>query len=411
MLKNNQFGNFENLISYQNYLSALRKCKVGVNWKGSVQSYSENAMVNISQTIRQIKNLKLPKITSQKITLYERGKKRIIVPITIRDRVTQRVVCDYSLVPMFKDELIYDNGASTKGKGVDFTRNRIENHIRQSIKEYGADNVYALVFDFKSFFDSIPHQTCLDILKEHYTDNRIIGLIMAIIRSYQEIEIKQIENIDERNNQLNLLKRHKLKGICLGSQISQVMALIVPNKLDHYIKDKCSIKHYVRYMDDGIILSNNKDDLNRLYNGMIKICNELGLNFNTKKTHIIKMTKGVTFMKIKYRITSTGKLIKKLSRSGITRMRKKLKRFRKLVDTGKMTLDDVYNSMQSWISHSYSALSYTSRKNMVSLYNKLFNGYKINKILKHKKKGGTNNDLLQIDRWQELRWDCNTIRF
>ena len=92
-------------------------------------------------------------------------------------------------------------------------------------------------------------------------------------------------------------------------------------------------------------------------------------------------------------------------------MRKKLKRFRKLVDTGKMTLDDVYNSMQSWISHSYSALSYTSRKNMVSLYNKLFNGYKINKILKHKKKGGTNNDLLQIDRWQELRWDCNTIRF
>ena len=77
----------------------------------------------------------------------------------------------------------------------------------------------------------------------------------------------------------------------------------------------------------------------------------------------------------------------------------------------KMTLDDVYNSMQSWISHSYSALSYTSRKNMVSLYNKLFNGYKINKILKHKKKGGTNNDLLQIDRWQELRWDCNTIRF
>lgn len=411
MLKNNQFGNFDNLISYQNYLSALRKCKVGVNWKGSVQSYNENAMVNISQTIRQIKNLKLPKITSQKITLYERGKKRIIVPITIKDRMTQRVICDYSLIPMFKDKLIYDNGASTKGKGVDFTRNRVENHIRQSIKEYGADNVYALVFDFKNFFDNISHQTCLNILKEHYTDNRIIGLIMAIIRSYQEIEIKQIENIAERNNQLELLKHHKLNGICLGSQISQIMALVVPNKLDHYIKDKCSIKHYVRYMDDGIILSNNKNELNKLYKGMIEICNELGLKFNAKKTRIIKMTKGVNFMKIKYRVTPTGKLIKKLSKSGITRMRKKLKKFKDLVDKERMTLDDVYNSMQSWVAHSYSASSYISRKNMISLYNKLFNGYKINKLLKHKKKGRNNSDLLQIDRWQNFRWDSNTTRF
>ena len=48
---------------------------------------------------------------------------------------------------------------------------------------------------------------------------------------------------------------------------------------------------------------------------------------------------------------------------------------------------------------------------MISLYNKLFNGYKIDKLLKHKKKGGNNSDLLQIDRWKNFRWDSNTTRF
>ena len=133
----------------------------------------------MSKTVDKLHNLELPKISSvRKITLYERGKERIIVPITIRDRMTQRVICDYSLIPVFKNKLIYDNGASMKGKGVDFTRKRVEKHIREAIKEYGADDLYALTFDFKSFFNSIPHQTCLNVLKDNYTDKRMIGLII-----------------------------------------------------------------------------------------------------------------------------------------------------------------------------------------------------------------------------------------
>lgn len=325
--------------------------------------------------------------------------------------MTQRVVCDYSLIPIFKDKLIYDNGASTKGKGVDFTRKRVEKHFREAIKEYGADNLYALTFDFKSFFNSIPHQTCLNVLSENYTDKRMIGLIMSIIMSYQEIEIKQIRDIDERKRQLDLLNHHKLKGICLGSQISQIMALVVPNKLDHFVKDKCGVKHYVRYMDDGINLSNSKEYLQELYKGMVEICNSLGLNFNVKKTRITKMTKGVTFMKIKYRVTPSGKLIKRLTRAGITRMRRKMKKFRRLVDKGLMTLDDVYNSVQSWVAHSYLASSYTTRKNMMKLYNELFDGYRITKkfdyLVKNKVKGrNVPDELLQTDKWQKLRWSC-----
>ncbi len=244
----------------------------------------------------------------------------------------------------------------------------------------------------------------MKILKKYFRDKRIIGLVMAIIRSYQETEIRSIEDIDERNRQLAALKNNELSGICLGSQISQIMALVVPNVLDHYIKDKLGVKHYVRYMDDGIILSNDKEYLRMIYSEMVKIADDLGLRFNEKKTQIVKMTKGITFMKIRYIVTPSGKLIKKLHKSGIIRMRRKLKKFKRLVSLGLMTLDDVYNSFQSWVSHSYLANSYRTRKNMIKLYNDLFDGYRVTKKYEHIK-GGKNGELLQVDKWQKYRWN------
>lgn len=405
-IKYRHYDNFDEVMYMQHYLDALQKCRVGVSWKGSVQLYTQNAITEISKTLTKLMDNKLPKLTSiKRITLYERGKKRNIVPITIKDRMIQRVLCDYALIPVLKDTLIYDNGASMKDKGVDFTRKRIEKHMRQAIKEYGSD-FYALTFDFKSFFNSIPHETCLRVLKKNFKDRRIIGIVMAIIKSYQETEIMAIRNPEERKRQLELLKKNKLSGICLGSQISQIMALVVPNLLDHYIKDKMGVKHYVRYMDDGIILSDDKEFLHNLYAGMIEITKELGLNFNEKKTQIVKMSKGITFMKIRYIVTPSGKLIKKLHKAGIIRMRRKLKKFRRLVDLGLMTLDDVYNSFQSWVAHSYLAQSYRTRKNMIKLYNELFDGYRVTKKYEHIK-GGKNGELLQTDKWHEYRWNCN----
>lgn len=399
---------FEEVIKMQHYVDALRKCRKGVSWKGSVQAYTQNAIVEIGKVRESLLNGKLPALASTKrIELYERGKHREIVPITIRDRMTQRVLCDFSLIPRLQRTLIYDNGASLEGKGVEFTRNRLLGHIQTAIKEYGT-NFYALTFDFKSFFDSIPHQTCLNILKENYTDKRIIGLTMAIIRSYQKSAIRNIPDKIERERQMAILESNRSKGICLGSQISQIMALVVPSKLDHYVKDFKGVKHYMRYMDDGVIFSHDKQFLHDLYFEMKAVCDELGLTFNGKKTRIVKMSKGFVFMKVRYRVTSTGKIIRTLTRAGIVRMRRKLKKFRGLVDNNQMTPDDVYNSIRSWLAHSKVAMGYHARRNMLKLYNKLFDGYKITKKYNHMK-GGRDGDLLQVDKWHNLRWGCYAV--
>lgn len=403
-----QEDNFEEVIKTQHYVDALNKCRRGVSWKSSVQIYTQNAIDEINNVRCSLLSGKLPELTSvRRIVLNERGKLREIVPITIRDRIVQRVLCDNSLVPRLQRSLIYDNGASMKGKGVEFTRERLMLHIREAYKEYGSE-FYALTFDFKSFFDSIPHKTCLDILNHYYDDKRIVGLTMAIIRSYQKSEIIKIKDPVERDAKMQALLNHQSKGICLGSQISQIMALAVPNKLDHYVKDVAKVRHYIRYMDDGIIFSNDKRFLANLYSGMKEITNELGLTFNDKKTRIVKMSRGFVFMKVRYRLMPTGKVVRTLTRAGIVRMRRKLKKLKGLVNAGMLTYEDAYNSMQSWVAHSYVADSYHARHNMLRLYNELFDGYKLTKKYEHIK-GGKNGELLQTDKWQHLRWNCEPV--
>lgn len=397
--------NFKSVMTMQNMCNALKKCRKGVNWKGTVQDYTEHSIVEMYNAHSSLRNGKLPNLTStSRIVLYERGKKREIVPITIRDRMTQRVLCDHALVPVLKNKLIYDNGASMKDKGVEFTRQRLNLHLGQAIKEYGAE-FYALTFDFKGFFDSIPNRTCLDVLSNSFTDRYIQGLTMAIVKSYEKATIRCIKDEAVKEERLRILNNNLSKGICLGSQVSQIMALAAPNKLDHFIKDMCGIKHYIRYMDDGVIFSDSKVFLHDLLEKMKEICDKLGLTFNVKKTRIVKVSRGFVFMKVRYRVTSTGKIIRTLTRAGIVRMRRKLKKFRRLVNEGKITLDDVYNSMQSWLAHSKVALAYHTRRNMLKLYNQLFDGYRITKKWEHMK-GGKNGELLQADKWRDFRWDC-----
>ena len=155
-------------------------------------------------------------------------------------------------------------------------------------------------------------------MNEHFEDERIKKLVMNIICSYQEPEIMEIQDKREREEKLRILHSFQGKGICLGSQISQVMALSVPSKLDHFIKDKMRVKHYIRYMDDGVIFSNDKEFLHELRAKMREVATELGLTFNERKTRVVRISRGFTFMKVRYWVTSEGKVIKKLTRSGIT---------------------------------------------------------------------------------------------
>ena len=146
-LDNIDYDNFEKVFSYDNLLKAALLCKRNVNWKASVQNYMREMHFNVYATYHELMERKFKIKSTFEFDTYERGKKRHIRSVHIRERVVQRCLCDNCLIPILSKTFIYDNGASMKGKGVDFALKRVITHLQKHYRKYG-NSGYVLIFDF-----------------------------------------------------------------------------------------------------------------------------------------------------------------------------------------------------------------------------------------------------------------------
>lgn len=339
--------NFETVFSYENLYKAYKDCRKGVAWKASTQRYITQAPLNIYNTYCALMSGKYKSPGFYEFDISERGRQRHIKSIAISEKVVQRCLCDNALVPAMQRTFVYDNGASVKGKGYTFAVNRITEHLHRHYRKYGQDG-YILIFDFSKFFDNISHELVKRMIRKEFTDERIISLSDYFIDAFG------------------------VKGLGLGSQISQVLALASANKLDHFVKEILRIKSYARYSDDGYLIHPSKEYLHKCLDAITALCNELNITLNTKKTQIIKLSHGFTWLKIRFFLTKTGKVIRKICKKSITKQRRKLKKLRKKLDEGKIEYMDVVRSFQSWRSHASNFNAYHTIKNMEKLYNQLF---------------------------------------
>ena len=339
---------FDWVFSYEHLYHSYKMCRRNVAWKSSVQKYITQAPLNVLNTYNRLHNGKFRTSGFYEFDLMERGKLRHIKSVTIGERVVQRCLCDYALVPMLGRTFIYDNGACMKDKGYTFASKRLTKHLHQYYRKHGNDG-YVLLFDFSKFFDRVSHALVKKIIREEFTDKRIIKLTDHFIDAFGGDA-----------------------GLGLGSQISQILALASANRLDHYIKERAGIKYNARYNDDGYLIHHSKEHLEKCLKAIKIICKRLGITLNTKKTQIVKLSHGFTFLKVRYFLLPTGKVIKKLAHKSVVRMRRKMKKFVPKVRAGIMSHKDVYQSWQSWRAYARNFNAYHSIQSMGRLYNRLF---------------------------------------
>ena len=347
LAKYGEFDNYEAVFSYEHLYRSYQHCRKGVAWKASVQKYITQAPLNVHKAYMSLMKERYKSPGFYEFDLYERGKKRHIRSTVIAERVVQHCLCDYAIVPMVSRTFIYDNGASMKRRGYDFAVRRITQHLHEHYRKYGQEG-YVLLFDFSKFFDNVSHEVVKGIFRKEFTDERLIKIANHLIDVFGD------------------------KGLGLGSQISQVMALASANRVDHYVKEMLRIHAYGRYMDDGYLIHQSKEYLHECLAKIQVICDELGITLNRKKTQIVKLSHGFTWLKVRFFLTSKGKVIKRIHRSSVTRMRRRFKKLYPMFVEGRITLEDVNNSWQSWRSHAMRFSSYHTIMNAQAQYERLF---------------------------------------
>lgn len=342
-----KYDDFNSVFSFDNLYDGYKNSIRGVQWKASTQIYESNAIVNIAESRKSLLDGTFRSMGFYEFDIFERGKHRHIKSVHISERCIQRAFCDKCLIPVMSRRFVYDNSANIKGRGYDFAINRATAHLHKFYRKHG-NNGYVLMIDFSKFFDRIQHKYLFETVDKIYSDNRIKSLYRLFVSAFGDV------------------------GLGLGSQVSQISALIYPDKIDHIIKEKLRIKYFGRYMDDMYLIHENKEYLLKCLNIIREECNKIGIVLNDNKTHITKLSKGFRFLKINFTLTHTGKVVKRLYRPCITKTRRKLKKFKRMVDSGSMSICDVFNSYMSWRGHARRCNSYKTIKSMDLLYLKLF---------------------------------------
>lgn len=373
--------NIEKLADANVLIDSFNKAKKGSIWKYSVQKYEVNLLKNTRQLQKDLLSGNYRQGNFLEFELNERGHNRRIKALGVADRVVQRGLCDEILLPTFRKYLIYDNGASLKNRGIHFSRQRLEKHLHSFYRKHG-NNGYILHIDFRKFFDNIPHDKLIAAFDSKFEDKTIMPVLEHMIRSF-EVDISYADH-DLSNEVFNSLEYAKIpeelktgerfmgKSMGIGSQISQVAGIYFPSRIDTYCKVVKGCKYYGRYMDDIYIIHQDKEFLKQLLVEVEAEATKLGLFLNKKKTQIDKLSHGFTFLKVKYNLTETGKLIKRPARVNIARQRKKMKKFQHLVAEGRMTEKDVKDEFKSWVGGLKRLNSYRTLQSMTELYYALF---------------------------------------
>lgn len=378
---------YEEIVCDANNLYGAYKASVkGSKWKETTQKFMMNFLRHIFSIQEDMLNRTLQTGQTDEFSLSERGRVRPITSLQTKDRIIRHVLCDEILLPEVRKHIIYDNGASITGRGISHSRKRFEVHLHKYYAKHGNDG-YILFGDFSKFYDNIIHEIAKRELLKLFGDDEFIDWLLTLIFEGFEIDVSYMSDeeyaacIGDTFNKLEyrlipkeLLTGEKMmaKSVNIGDQLSQIIGIYYPYRMDNYVKYVRSQKFYGRYMDDWYIMSHSKAELLDLLENIYIITEELGIHINQKKTHIVKISDTYKYLQIKYSLTSSGKIIKRINPNRITAMRRKLKKLSIKVQNGYVDYDNVENMFRGWMGSFYKLLSKQQRLNLITLYEDLF---------------------------------------
>ena len=377
----------KNTVSDMNVLyDAFKASMKGSAWKEEPQRFEIDFLSEITRLHHELENRTYKTSPRKGFILNERGKIRYIHGSRIRDRVVRHALCDEELTEALKPYLIHNNGASQKGKGISFSRKMFERDLHNYWLENRTNDGYVGFIDLSKFYDNIQHKKIKELVNPKISE--FSQWLLCEILSTFEIDVSymddeefsyctgkkfnSVEYYSKISDEQRTGEKFMQKSVDIGDQVSQDIGVFFPTRLDNYAKIVMSCKRYGRYMDDIYIIGKSKEYVESVIAGMKAEAEKLGLFINEKKTRVVKLSGTYRYLQIKYSLTDTGKVIKRINPKSITRERRKIKAYKRLLEKGEMLYEDIEQAVKSWMGSFYRLMSKKQINNMKTLYKTLF---------------------------------------
>lgn len=293
---------FDDIFSMENLYGALEDASRGRRYNRDVLRYNLNAyeMLNEIQMDIYSGNYSIEKYFI--FYVYE-PKKRMIMSIRFQHRIVQWAIYRV-LNPLLVKSYIRDSYGCIPGRGSLRAMQRLRYWLDKTART--GKQWYYLKLDISKYFYRVSHRILKEILADRIKDDRLLEVLDAIIECrHTPFGLPPGKGPGE----VTMEERLYDVGMPVGNLMSQMFANIYLDRLDQYGKRKLGIKHYVRCMDDVIILSESKEQLRKWRNQISIFLNrELELQLN-KKTCIRPTSQGIEF--VGYRIWPGRSVIRK----------------------------------------------------------------------------------------------------
>lgn len=221
--------------------------------------------------------------------------------------------------------MIYDNGASQKGKGLHWQFKRIKQQLGWHYRRYGREGA-VLLLDLKGFFPNASHALLYQRHRELILNPELQNLADTVIQ-YSPCPTPG-------------------RGLPLGVEPSQQEMVALPSKIDQWIKCQAHVHCAGHYMDDYYAFFPTVDEAKLMGHEIVRRFEAAGIRVNKRKCKVIPLTKPFRFCKARFTLTETGKIKVNGSRDGVKRARRKLKLFHREFKEGKRSFFDIEQYME-----------------------------------------------------------------
>ena len=225
--------------------------------------------------------------------------------------------------------------------------------------------------DQSKYYDNIRHDRLREIIG-HFTDDPLALKLVNILLLESCVDVSYMsddeftDSMDAKFDRVSYRamnypktgKRKLCKGMNVGDQFSQTAGIAYPYAVDSYAKTVLGSKYYARYMDDSYDIDGNLHTLRQRAVMIDEKADALGMYTNVRKTCIARLEKGFMYLQRKIRLCSDGSIDVKLRPKAVTRIKRRIRKLRDKVQSGKIPLLDVANMVKSWICARRDCLTY-----------------------------------------------------